>query len=67
MKFRYLIINEDDPVKGTNDEAVAKYWMQTSLVVDCKDGCYLDYDGNKDIQLESRKCDADFESDGDEE
>lgn len=46
MKYRYLIVDEDGEVIGTNNEEVANYWQDDvgALVVDAQRGCVYDSD-----------------------
>lgn len=42
MKFRYLIIDEDGDIMGTNDADIASAYSDSDLVVDVKLGCFSD-------------------------
>lgn len=50
MKYRYLIINEDSEVSGTNDQSLAQETAEnndTYVVIDAQDGKIFEPDGTK--------------------
>lgn len=69
MKYRYLIINEDSEVSGTNDQSLAQETAEnndTYVVIDSQDGKVLDPDGTTSLITEATPgVDDDQEEDED--
>lgn len=77
MKYRYLIVDEDGDVTGTNDQALAKLAAQAdyNVVVDVANGAELKAAGNlvtldeadpDDFEGPEADSDGDFEEDPDD-